>query len=256
MNNGMEPMPKRSSLRGPLLAALLAVCSTSTTANTTRSAQPTPLPSERFPCAAFTNDATYIDFSIRMELEDKTVPLSIPIQFFEDFWDRRSGYETQAQLFRVEIGSFEPVSRKETSVRTRKGVRNWFRFLIKDHIPLEDIAHMHMKLSGPFEFGQQLTGEYKRLPAKYGLKELDFPDKQPEYRRPENVFVDENSETGIAAVIKCFAPGSFKFPGCQLYFRAAALDVSVNFRRTELPNWQKFQADITQFLTCATSSGA
>lgn len=249
-------MPKRSSLRGPLLAALLAVCSTSTTANTTRSEQPTPLPSERFPCAAFTNDATYIDFSIRMELEDKTVPLSVPIQFFEDFWDRRSGYETQAQLFRVEIGSFEPVSRKETSVRTRSRVRDWIQFLIADHIPLEDIAHVHMKLSGPFEFGQQLTGEYKRLSAKYGLKELDFPGEKPEYRRPENVFIDENPETGITSVIKCRHQGTSLNPGCQLYFRASALDVKLSFGRTELPNWQKFQADITQFLTCATSSGA
>lgn len=44
-------------------------------------------------------------------------------------------------------------------------------------------------------------------------------------------------------------------PMCQHHFRTAGMDVKLSYRRTELPNWQALQADVTAFLTCATSQG-
>lgn len=52
-----------------------------------------------------------------------------------------------------------------------------------------------------------------------------------------------------------YVPGSVMNPMCQHHFRAAGMDVKLSYRRTELPNWQALQADVTAFLTCATSQG-
>jgi hypothetical protein len=41
-------------------------------------------------------------------------------------------------------------------------------------------------------------------------------------------------------------------PVCEHWFRAAGMDVDLSYRRTELPNWQALQEDVTTFLICAT----
>jgi hypothetical protein len=45
-------------------------------------------------------------------------------------------------------------------------------------------------------------------------------------------------------------------PRCRQSFRAAGLDVQLSYRRTELAHWREFQAQVTAFLTCATSDPA
>ncbi|WP_156477581.1 hypothetical protein [Falsihalocynthiibacter arcticus] len=233
----------------------MAFVNSPATANTIDSSL-TPMSEERSPCTAFTDDATYVDFSIRMQLEDRHVPMRVPKQYFEDFWDRKSGYETTSQLFSVEIGSFAPVSRPETSKRNRVGVHNWFTFNTTDVVPLDEVAAIHMKLSILIKDRKRISGVFTRLPGPHGLYELGFSGVQPQFRRPENVYIAESPSKGLTSVLECDAPDSVLNPGCQLNFRASGMDVTLNFQRSDLPNWREFQADTTQFLNCATSSGA
>jgi hypothetical protein len=106
-----------------------------------------PLPADRDPCAAFTADADYVSQTLIMQLEGREVSLRVPKQFFEDPWDFQSGFADTAQLFRVEIGTFTPVSRAETGRRNKRDVWNWMDFLIGHTIPLERMAVLSAELA-------------------------------------------------------------------------------------------------------------
>ncbi len=82
-----------------------------------------------------------------MQLEGREVSLRVPKQFFEDPWDFQSGFADTAQLFRVEIGTFTPVSRAETGRRNKRDVWNWMDFLIGHTIPLERMAVLSAELA-------------------------------------------------------------------------------------------------------------
>jgi hypothetical protein len=118
-----------------------------------------------------------------------------------------------AQLFRVEIGTFTPVSRAETGRRNTRDVWNWMDFLIGDKVPLERMAVLSAELASSVIGGD------------------------------------------LGRSFETYVPGSVMNPMCQHNFRAAGMDVKLSYRRTELPNWQALQADVTAFLTCATSKG-
>ena len=109
------------------------------------STKPTLLAEIHTPCIAFTDDADYISQSLIMQLEDRAVPLRIPRPFFEDFWDQRDGFADTAQLFRVEIGTFLPVSRAETGRRNKQDIWNWMTFVIGDRLPLEELAEYYVE---------------------------------------------------------------------------------------------------------------
>lgn len=60
------------------------------------------------PCAAFTDSATYVSSTVIMQLEHRRVPLRVPIEYFEDRWDRVGWVETTSQLFSVDNNDFTP----------------------------------------------------------------------------------------------------------------------------------------------------
>jgi hypothetical protein len=218
---------------------------------------PTPLPEDRNPCAAFTADADYVAQTLIMQLEGREVSLRVPRQFFEDPWDFHSGFADTAQLFRVEIGTFTPVSRAETGRRNTRDVWNWMHVLISDQIPLERMAVLSAELASSViggDLGRSFE-TYVPVPGPFGLAEIrsDAPQPTPGFRT--NAYAAQTQDGSLTAVLSCHVPGSVMNPVCEHWFRAAGMDVKLSYRRTELPNWQTLQDDVTAFLTCATRPG-
>ena len=204
-------------------------------------------------CHAFTPDAEYVDTTVIRQLEGGEITLRVPRHYFEDAWDQAGGSRDTAQLFVVEIGSFEPVTRREESERNRQGIWNWMHFIVGDNVPLDEIALIQARLRLP----DPELSSYPRLPGPRDLMRIE--SARPDLPRPEldlDVYLFEPSAGAVQAVLACDKPGTKPFPGCKHFFRAGGLDVSISYRRTELPRWHEFQAQVTAFLTCAASDPA
>ena len=214
----------------------------------------TPLPESRAPCAAFTPEADYIEQTLIMQLEGREIGLRIPRVFLEDVWDLQPGFKDTAQLFRVEIGSFTPVSRAETGRRNKRGIWNWMTFTIGDKIPLDRLAVLYAELGSAVIGGDNSRdlASYTPMPGLFGLAEIrsDAPQPTPSFRT--NTDISRAADGTRSAVLSCSFPGSVMNPVCEHWFRAAGMDVDLSYRRTELPNWQALQEDVTTFLICAT----
>ncbi len=206
-------------------------------------------------CHAFTPGAEYTDSTVVRQLEGGEVTLRVPAEYFEDLWDRRGGFRDTAQLFRVEIGTFEPVSRRETGERNRQGIWNWMPFVVGDLVPLPQIAAITAE---PFVIPNPPVTSYAMRPGEHGLTWLDTPFASDKADARDDVFIDPADHATMATVISCDSPldPALLSPGCRQSFRAAGLDVQLSFRRTELARWREFQAQVTAFLTCATSDPA
>jgi hypothetical protein len=213
----------------------------------------TPIPDDLDPCFAFTDDASYVNHTIVMQLEHREVKMRVPIDYFEDRWDRKDGFRDTAQLFRVEIGSFLPVTRPQTAERNKKGIRNWFTFLVSDYIPMDKLAPLQAELSIRGGDYDRPLADYERMPGPFGLQEIRSPSVQSKHKFDKNIYLDFDVNGKLTTVLNCRAPGTVLVPGCDQFFEAAGLDVEMSFRRTELVNWKRLQTDVTRFLTCATS---
>lgn len=218
----------------------------------------TPLPESRVPCAAFTPEADYIEQTLIMDLEGREIALRIPRVFLEDVWDQRPGFKDTAQLFRVEIGSFTPVSRPETGRRNKRRIWNWMDFLITDWVPLDRIAVLSAESRSSVIGGNSARDldSYAPAPGPFGLAEIrsDAPQPTPSYRT--NTYIFRSEDDTLSAVLSCNVPGpgSVMHPICLHWFRAAGMDVQLTYRRTELPNWRALQDDVTAFLGCLTKA--
>lgn len=203
-------------------------------------------------CHAFTPDAEYVETTVVRQLEGGEVTLRVPEQYFEDFWDRAGGYRDTAQLFRVEIGSFEPVTRHETSERNKQGIWNWMHFVVGDVVSLELVGVIAADVSAPADTP---LSTYPPRPGPEGLTWLATPSASDTPQPYSDVFISPAPPAALATVIDCDSPlfPGNRSPNCTQHFRAAGLDARVSYDRTELPHWREFQAQITAFLTCATS---
>ena len=218
------------------------------------STTPVPIPADHDPCITFTDDADYISQSLIMQLEGREVPLRIPKQFFEDLWDRRDGFADTAQMFRVEIGTFLPVSRAQTGRRNEQDIWNWMTFVISDRLPLEELAEFHVEKDVNTLRVPPTFSDMPRSAGPFGLLSLLRGDDQQQRPNEREVFVSLDSVGSLSAVLTCDTPLSANYPICIHWFRAAGIDVELDYMRVELPNWQTLQDDVTAFLTCATSS--
>lgn len=207
-------------------------------------------------CYAFTPDADHVETTVIRQLEGGEVTLRVPVQYFEDVWDQAGGYTTTSQLFRVEIGSFQPVSRRETGERNKQGIWNWMHFVVGDVVSLDLEAQLAADL---FADPRPPLSDYAPRPGPHGLTWLETPFASDQEDPREDVFVHPPPPAALETVIACCSPldlTSCRYPGCTQHFRAADLDVSVSYRKTELAQWREFQAQITAFLTCATSEAS
>ncbi|WP_149589091.1 hypothetical protein [Tabrizicola flagellatus] len=215
---------------------------------------PTPIPDDLDPCWAFTEDATYVNHTIVMQLEHREVKMRVPIDYFEDRWDRKDGFRDTAQLFSVDIGTFEMVTRPDTKVRKKNGIRSLLLFLISDHIPMERLAPHAAEMFIPGGNPDRPLADYSRMDGPFGLEEIKSPSKEIKKEINKNIYIDFDETGQLKTVLNCNAPGTLMNPGCEQFFEAAGLDVSATYDLSELPNWRRVQDNVTRFLTCATSS--
>ncbi len=206
-------------------------------------------------CHAFTPDAEYVDTTVVRQLEGGEVVLRVPGQYFEDLWDRQGSHRGTAQLFRVEIGSWEPVTREETGTRNAAGVWNWMDVLVHDVTSLERVAVIGADL-----YGSESTpiSALPPRPGPEGLAWLDTPFASDDERPKRDVFTDPAPPAAIETVVVCTSPANpiVRSPTCHQHVRAAGLDVQLLYDRTELPRWREVQAQVKAFLTCATSQAS
>ncbi|MES2143930.1 MAG: hypothetical protein V4516_06130 [Pseudomonadota bacterium] len=212
------------------------------------------LPEPRWgdPCARFTPDATYVTSTIIMQLEKREVQLRVPVDYFEDAWDRVDGFADTAQLFSVEMGTFDPISRPEDAARRKRGEkRRPMTFIVSDVVPFDRLgpiwAEQFMK-SGDFRHPLSL---YPRHPGPFGLSRIFAWGQEQSYDFQEDLLIAERPDVGVTAVIACDKPGSVKRPGCDHSFSTNGLDVGLDYDLEDLRNWERLQSDVSKFLACA-----
>lgn len=215
---------------------------------------PTPISADLDPCWAFTKDATYVKHTLYMQLEDRDVQMRVPVDYFEDPWDRRDGSSDTAQLFRVEIRSFLPVTRPETAERQKQGFRSVLLILIGDQLPVDALApreaERYVRGGNP---DRPLT-DYPRLPGPFGLNEIASSSKHSQREIQRTIYLSEDSSGAPSAIMNCQMPDAVPNPQCRHFFSAAGVDVSLSYDLSELANWKIIQNNVARFLMCATSS--
>ena len=205
-------------------------------------------------CHAFTPNADYVSTTVVRQLEGGSVTLRVPREYFEDRWDLVGNYTDTAQLFRVEIGSWEPVTRHETGERNKRGIWNWMTFVVSDLGSLEKIATIAADLSAR----STPLSAYPPRSGPHGLAWLDTPYATDKPEPREDVYVAPPLPVALETVISCDSPLDpvSMSPVCTQHFRAAELDVRVSYDRERLAHWQDIQSQVTAFLTCATSEAS
>lgn len=91
----------KSSVRNLTSAAIVTAVSGSSTAAESVNA-----------CHLFTSEQRFVTQTLYMAMEDVRHVLTIPEIYFEDIWDRVNGTENRAQLFRMMMDDFTPVTRQ------------------------------------------------------------------------------------------------------------------------------------------------
>jgi hypothetical protein len=205
------------------------------------------------PCAHFATGVERIDFFIDMPLEQRLVPLSVPKNYLEDRWDHQNGAEHTAQLFRVFIDTFEPVTRQETGRLNREGVRNWMTFLIHDSVDYKSLASIHLRQADPGAESRDSASLFSEL-ENYEFEKSSYDLLRAIPRGPDpqrDFFVTLGGGDVPNTIISCSKPREVGFAGCKHFARLNSLDASISYRRTELSNWQTIQDNVSEFLGCA-----
>jgi hypothetical protein len=155
----------------------------------------------------------------------------------------------------VEIGTFAPITRREEGERNRQGIWNWMHFVVSDNVPLPEMAAIGV---GTFQHPPPPVTTYAMRPGEHDLTWLDTPYASDTTDPRDDVFVLPASYDAMTTVLTCTSPlyPPSRNPRCEQSFRAADLDVQLSYDRTELPRWREFQAQVTAFLTCATSEAS
>ncbi len=201
------------------------------------------------PCAFFSPNQKHVDFFINMSLGQKKVAVSVPKIFLEDRWDHVNEANHNSQLFRVTLDTFEPVSRKQASLQNRNGIHNRMTFVVGDRVDHEALDSNVLRRADPGTEGSAFN-EYKLESSEHGLFKAVSKGDDPQ----GDVFFSLTDSGVPDTIISCWIVGKVPFPGCEQYFRAAGMDIKVNYRAFAFENWRKVQDDITRFLSCAVEA--
>ena len=197
-------------------------------------------------CHLFTAEQRFVTQTLYMAMEDVRHTLTIPEIYFEDIGDRVNGAEHRAQLFRMMMDDFTPVTRQDTADLLRIGRKDYFTFVLRDPIDLDGIL--------PISASQMATGDgrdmsaYKEMEFDFGLRSV-LPISGAEIYR--EVYVARNESGDLDAVFGCSNTPSFVNQGCNHDFRAHNIDVRMSYPREYLHDWQRLQSSVSDFISCA-----
>ena len=197
-------------------------------------------------CHLFRSEQKFVTQTLYMAMEDVRHVLTIPEIYFEDIGDRVNGTEHRAQLFRMMMDDFTPVTRQDTADLLRIGRKDYFTFVLRDPIDLDGIL--------PISASQMATGDgrdmsaYKEMEFDFGLRSV-LPISGAEIYR--EVYVARNESGDLDAVFGCSNTPSFVNQGCNHDFRAHNIDVRMSYPREYLHDWQRLQSSVSDFISCA-----
>ncbi|MEN3792838.1 hypothetical protein [Fulvimarina sp. MAC3] len=185
-----------------------------------------------------------------MTKENRRVGLRVPVQYWEDYWDKRGGFEDYSQLFRVDMDDFAPVTRKQTSERLRDGRDNYMNFSTRDDDGPESWA---LHFATPRDRTTRLTELPPGRPGPAGLTWLDTEFSSATKYYGSDLFVAFDAAGEVRTTIQCSSPKAplSKNPMCNHYFRGGDLDVQMGYPRIFIHRWAELQENVSQFLQCA-----
>ncbi|MDX8348968.1 hypothetical protein SLH49_13360 [Cognatiyoonia sp. IB215446] len=198
------------------------------------------------PCHLFKTGTEFVTQTLYMPLEDVRHTLTIPEVYFEDAFDRVDGSEHRAQLFRVMIDDFTPVTRRDTAKLIKSPQPNYFDFVLQDVIALPHSLRVAAESMATGD-GRDMSA-YKEERTDFGLLALLPRSGQERFRE---VFVAREESGELIAVFNCSNNPTFVNQGCNQSFRSNGVDVQMTYRRIHLDNWRELQDSVSDFLFCA-----
>jgi hypothetical protein len=225
----------RRSVPGVLAFSGLCLYSTGVTADT---------PSDS--CHLFQTETAFVTQTLYMRLEDVRHQLTVPEVYFEDMFDRVDGSEHRAQLFRMMVSDFTPVTRQDTADLLREGRKEYFNFVLSDYVSMDEVlpiiaSSMH---SGD---GRDMSAYYEVV-ADFNLTTL-LPLSGAQVH--SDVFVARDQSGPPTSIISCSNRATFVNHSCYQSFRASGIDVRMWYPREYLNEWQGLQTSVSEFISCA-----
>ena len=206
------------------------------------------------PCQFFGGENAMVEWFIEMDLENELIPMRVPKIYLEDRPDHEEGVHHTAQLFRIILDNFLPVTRSQTSAIHRAQpdnahARQYGRLLVGDYIELREIISLMISMMGGRFDERRPLEEFPTTQIPYGLTKV----VPPQGYLDQNVYFDLDESNQPRTAIACSTQNErIRYPNCNMRFRASELDVKVNFQLPYLPRWAAIKQDVERFLSCAT----
>lgn len=208
---------------------------------------PAPLAAERVnACHLFETETQFVTQILHMKMEDVRHTLTIPTIYFEDRFDRVDGAEHNAQLFRMMMDDFTPVTRRDTADLLRVGSKGYFSFVLSDPIDLAGILAIDASQMATGD-GRDMTA-YREVETDFGLQAV-LPISGAEIYR--ETYIARGEYDSLTSVFSCSNNPTFLNHSCYHSFRAHEIDVRMSYRREYLHDWQRLQTSVSDFIACA-----
>ncbi|MCG3267729.1 hypothetical protein [Yoonia sp. I 8.24] len=221
------------------VARVLAVCGLIFAKSATADTPPDP-------CHLFQTETEFVTQTLYMRLEDVRHQLTVPEVYFEDVFDRVDGSEHRAQLFRMMVADFTPVSRQDTADLLREGRKEYFNFVLSDYVSMDEALPIIASLMRTGD-GRDMSAYYE-IEADFNLATL-LPRSGAQVRNDVFVARDQNGQP--ASIISCSNNPAFLNHSCYQNFRASGIDVRMWYPREYLNEWQNLQTSVSDFIACA-----
>ena len=197
-------------------------------------------------CHLFQTETEFVTQTLHMQMEDTRHVLKIPTIYFEDRIDRVEGGEHNAQLFRVMVEDFSPVTRRQSGELRKEGNRAYYNFVLHDPVDLDitlGIAAQSMATGDA-----RVMDAYETQPSDFGLDIL-LPKSGAQTHR--DVFIAVDRSNSLSAVINCSNGVGEINSRCNHDLRTDEIDVRINYPREYLPRWNDLQSSVRDFTSCA-----
>jgi len=156
-------------------------------------------------------------------------------------------------LFRVARETFEPLSRKDSSEWVKRRDYDYYRFLLQDIKPLEEVLPIFLRLRAPGlssrseHFRENPLEYHSEAPAEHDLIRM-VPPENVEIRK--EIYIYRNADGSLSSIFECRPADFGAVPGCSISTRLSGIDVRISFTRANLPKWKEIYTDVSDFIGC------
>ena len=164
----------------------------------------------------------------------------------------------------VWVDDFAPILSRDS----RKLVREptWLRFLINELKPIPEIARGSAGLysGNPAKMADFPAIEtYPTTPGPHGLTEVAYDGTIADrfangtaqgMFRTRALYVDYSTDDTVDLIAEC-RHEDVLVQLCEQFFEVGPFTVLMTYKRSELPNWDRFRRDTERLIACATELG-